>query len=245
MKYFKWSFLLLIGISQGFSQPLTNGQPAVIQIDKTYWELKKSNLPDYGEGTTFDGGSNSKEGVDESNRQRDIHKSRKLFPSGSSALSMPSYLTVLIKWLLIVSSILALTFLLFQLFQNRSKTNVGLDPKVSVEKMEDDLLNVSDQQIKELLNEYISEEDYRNALRILYLHCLKQLGQKNWIAWRKDKTNRDYIAELVDPEIRKDFKKITCLFEESWYGKMGVSKKSFNKILEDLELIQLTLNHHS
>ncbi len=76
----------------------------------------------------------------------------------------------------------------------------------------------------------IAQNNYRLAVRLLYLKCLKQLSDTQLIQWQIDKTNAAYIHELTDPGQQQTFKLITRQFEYVWYGNFGIDKQAFSNI---------------
>jgi hypothetical protein len=78
----------------------------------------------------------------------------------------------------------------------------------------------------------IAQNNFRLAVRLLYLRCLKQLNDSQLIQWQLDKTNSAYINELADPEQKKTFSLITRQFEYVWYGNFAIDKQAFVNIAQ-------------
>ena len=51
----------------------------------------------------------------------------------------------------------------------------------------------------------VSQHNYRLAVRLLYLKCLKQLSDAGLINWQPEKTNNAYVAELNNDAQRSTF----------------------------------------
>jgi hypothetical protein len=81
----------------------------------------------------------------------------------------------------------------------------------------------------------VDAKQYRRAVRLLYLKGLKVLSDRGAIAWRKDKTNRDYLHDLAESALRSPFADATILFEYVWYGDMPLNDSIFRSIRENLE----------
>lgn len=77
----------------------------------------------------------------------------------------------------------------------------------------------------------VAAGNYRLAVRLLYLQCLKDLNDAGRIKWEPDKTNSRYINELKHSEQKNQFKDLTRRFEYVWYGNFPVDKASFQIIL--------------
>jgi hypothetical protein len=76
----------------------------------------------------------------------------------------------------------------------------------------------------------VTQHNYRLAVRLLYLKCLKQLSDADLIRWQIDKTNNAYINELNNPEQRQVFKTLTLQFEYIWYGEFAIDAPVFKNI---------------
>ncbi|RDC64265.1 DUF4129 domain-containing protein [Adhaeribacter pallidiroseus] len=88
--------------------------------------------------------------------------------------------------------------------------------------------NIHELDFNTLLEEAVQQKDYRRAIRLYYLHTLKQLTDQALINWQPGKTNRSYIREIQPSKLRKDFEKITALFEYVWYGGSPVDETHYN-----------------
>lgn len=78
----------------------------------------------------------------------------------------------------------------------------------------------------------VSRHDFRLAVRLLYLKCLKQLSDTHIIQWQIDKTNADYINEIRDRAQKQTFETLTRQFEYVWYGDFSIDKQAFNNIYQ-------------
>jgi hypothetical protein len=76
----------------------------------------------------------------------------------------------------------------------------------------------------------IAKANYRFAVRLLYLKCLKILSDAGRIEWQIDKTNNTYIKELSDTEQQAAFKILTRQFEYIWYGEFAIDKDIYKNI---------------
>lgn len=134
------------------------------------------------------------------------------------------------KYLFIIIGVLLLAYVIYQLFFKGKQVK---DESVTPTDYHDDELDPSTLQKSQLeldLEEAITEEDYRLAVRILYTMILKQLVEKKWIAWEKKKTNYHYLLELGQRPERSDFDKSIRIFEWVWYGKNNPNKEEFKAV---------------
>ncbi|SKB45056.1 hypothetical protein [Daejeonella lutea] len=77
--------------------------------------------------------------------------------------------------------------------------------------------------------------DYRLAVRMLYLKCLKKLSDAGFISWQIDKTNSAYISELVNHDRKQQFASLTRQFEFIWYGEFNIDQSVFTAIKQDFK----------
>ena len=85
-------------------------------------------------------------------------------------------------------------------------------------------------ELQKKLKEAIEIENYREAIRIYYLFILKDLSEKHWILWEREKTNMHYLREMSDKTEFDDFNKSIGYFEVIWYGKRDIDQNQFNSI---------------
>ncbi|CAN5398715.1 hypothetical protein BH09BAC6_BH09BAC6_07370 [soil metagenome] len=78
----------------------------------------------------------------------------------------------------------------------------------------------------------VAQHNYRLAVRLLYLKCLKQLSDASLIQWQPDKTNIAYINELSETKQLDAFKLLTRRFEYVWYGGFVIDAPVFKQINE-------------
>jgi hypothetical protein len=79
------------------------------------------------------------------------------------------------------------------------------------------------------INEALAKREYREATRLLFLHALKILADKDLIHWEPGKTNHDYINELASENLKPGFNDLNYFFENAWYGHFDVSESIFKK----------------
>lgn len=82
------------------------------------------------------------------------------------------------------------------------------------------------------LQKAIETGNYRLAVRLLYLDCLKKLSDSGLIEWQPAKTNAAYVAELNAGTVQTAFKRLTRQFEYIWYGDFGINRQHFSQLHE-------------
>lgn len=90
--------------------------------------------------------------------------------------------------------------------------------------------NIHEMNFEKLIQEAMSQNDYRKGVRLTFLYALKILSDKNHIRWESGKTNHDYVTELSIPELRTGFNQLNFYFEYAWYGNFTVTPEMFSKV---------------
>ena len=105
----------------------------------------------------------------------------------------------------------------------RSRGKIGSDAE------DDMVVNIHETDFKQLIEETKAAGNYRLALRYYYLWVLKMLSYREIIGWDRDKTNSDYLYEIKDTTLRRDFEYLSYVYEHSWYGDFPIDDRAFAK----------------
>lgn len=81
-----------------------------------------------------------------------------------------------------------------------------------------------------IIEKYVSEKNYRMAVRYYYVWVLKNLKEKNIIQFSADKTTDEYINEISDKNLKKEFKYASYLYTYIWYGNFEIDETEFRQI---------------
>ncbi len=92
---------------------------------------------------------------------------------------------------------------------------------------EDDIHAIS---FDNAIQQAVNAGNFRLAIRLLYLQALKNLSDKGYIDWQINKTNSDYIQEVVSKPWHSLFQLLTWRFEYTWYGERNMEKDDFNQL---------------
>jgi hypothetical protein len=142
-------------------------------------------------------------------------------------LSTPAGKTTF-KTILIVLGIAAVIFFIYKLMGDKTKLFGGKGNKgLPYEIGDEDIHSIS---FEDAIREAIANENYRLAVRLVYLHSLKLLSDKELIDWKPGKTNTAYVFELKDHPSFTSFNNLTQEFEFAWYGGEEVSKEHYQEI---------------
>jgi hypothetical protein len=134
----------------------------------------------------------------------------------------------ILLWFLVASDI--------QLFRKPS-------PVIDREEEEEELSteNIFDIDYEQALNKAVASSNYRLAIRLLYLQTLKDLTMRNLIQYKQERTNNDYLMQLFQTAIYKDFFRLTRNFEYAWYGQFPVSSGSFELIRNEFVAFKIRI----
>ncbi|MFT3753796.1 MAG: hypothetical protein QM800_13285 [Paludibacter sp.] len=76
---------------------------------------------------------------------------------------------------------------------------------------------------EQLIRKIEKQGNTRQSIRLYYLWLLKELKEKELIVWLPEKTNSDYMAELKDETLRKQFSYLSYLYNYIWYGEFSIA----------------------
>lgn len=81
----------------------------------------------------------------------------------------------------------------------------------------------------ELIKNAVKNSNFNLATRYYYLKTLKVLNEKGLIERDADKTNSDYIYEIKNSQLRKDFQYISYIYNYSWYGEFELNQEAWQQ----------------
>jgi hypothetical protein len=91
--------------------------------------------------------------------------------------------------------------------------------------------NIEKADLELMLDKALEEGDYKHATRIKYLMLLRTLTVLEFIHWKKDKTNWNYIVEMRNRTGADLFVKVTQGFERVWYGDKLITKDDYYRMV--------------
>jgi len=149
---------------------------------------------------------------------------------GGGFISSTLFQTLL--WLVIIGGFA--TFLIIYL----SSSNVGLFRRSRIINEETEEMETTDIfaiNYQKEIDKAIASNDFRLAVRLMYLKLLKQLADRNIIQYKHDSTNFEYLLQLQSTNMYPEFYKLTRNYEYSWYGQFEVDKEKFAVIRKDFD----------
>ncbi len=121
-----------------------------------------------------------------------------------------------------------LGFIIYILFINTNVSDKGKTVKeVELEKAP---VEITKSELELMLEEALANNDYRLAVRIYFIFVLKDLSEKKWITWKKEKTNISYLMEMRGKKQYELFNESVSIFEFVWYGNYTITDKDYSAI---------------
>jgi hypothetical protein len=119
---------------------------------------------------------------------------------------------------------------------------IGVDWRMLSKKSKDievpydeSLENIHEISFEDELAVATQNQNYRLAVRLLYLQTLKHLSDKGLIDWHLNKTNAAYVAEVKQNIGNEHFENLTYQFEYVWYGDFGINQPTYEIIKQSFE----------
>lgn len=155
-------------------------------------------------------------------------------PDVDLGLDAPSISPTLWKILLFIVIGAALLWIAYLVIKNKKAPN----KKVVID-VEDDWNPevITKTELELRLEAAMLEEDYRECVRIYFTFILKELIQKSWISWKKEKTNYHYVLEMHKRENAAHFNECVRVYDLVWYGEYKIDREIF-------ELLQPTFQNY-
>ncbi len=145
-------------------------------------------------------------------------------------------------WLLLIGLICFAAFVIISGRREKFFTrphNIHTTPGVEV-------LDIKEVDLDQLLQTALRDGDYRSATRYRYLRLLKKLSALDYIDWKRDKTNRQYVRELRaghGNRLAGAFARITNLFDYCWYGGAPVEEKWHDLVAQEFEAFESRIDN--
>ncbi len=148
------------------------------------------------------------------------------FDDITPAVGFLSHLLKIIPWLI---AVIALYFIIKFFLKIDSKNIVEIKKNKAIIQLHEDEEVLLKQDLKALIKEAVEAKNFRLAIRYYYLYSLQKLSDKEFITWRQEKTNEDYIKEIRQHNIKPEFIETTRLYDFVWYGGFAINESEFNR----------------
>ncbi|WP_431135991.1 DUF4129 domain-containing protein [Psychroserpens mesophilus] len=135
-----------------------------------------------------------------------------------------------------------LIFFLIRFFLKvNSRTLITGQKKAAGFQFTEDEQIIKNEDINALIDNAISQKNYRLAIRYYYLLSLKYLAEKQVITWQQEKTNEDYITEIESETLKRNFRNITRIYDYVWYGEFNVDQLRFESLKIPFESLNTSI----
>ncbi|GAA4331692.1 DUF4129 domain-containing protein [Flaviaesturariibacter amylovorans] len=78
-------------------------------------------------------------------------------------------------------------------------------------------------------------ENYRLAIRLMYLQLLRVMAERNVLQYRQERTNSAYVSQLYGTPYHADFLRATRYYEYAWYGQLPVSATAYAAVRTQID----------
>ena len=96
--------------------------------------------------------------------------------------------------------------------------------------------------LDEAIRKHVEKKQFRLAIRLLYLKVINQLKRKEFIQFSQEKTNIDYLRELTNKDLKKDFASVTSIYNHVWYGDVEIAEGKFLKFEKSFQSLFLAVD---
>lgn len=142
--------------------------------------------------------------------------------------------------LLGVLGVFLVVFLLFKFFFSGKQFILNpkegeVDDEQTIDFVEKNLLDID---INTYIKNAVQSNNYALAIRYQQLLNIQLLAKKNLIVWSQNKSNLELTDELVQIDLKNDFKRCTALFDYVWFGEFAISPTKFEEITNQFTAFQ-------
>lgn len=163
-------------------------------------------------------------------------------PKEASPGSMPwnNGILKIISYVLLFAILGAIVYFIVQ------NTSIG-SKRVKKEQTANDLTSpVEDIEaidLNKMLEQALAGDDLRLVIRVYYLTLLHKLHESGNIVWKKNKTNLDYLLELLTKGTYYDeVRHLTRAYETVWYGEQPMTAAGYDQLVADFKKINQQLS---
>jgi len=137
-----------------------------------------------------------------------------------------------LKYILYLGIIILVIVILIMLFSN-IKIEKKLEEIAPLDL--DDIEDIETIDAESGLELALKAENYREAVRMLFIQLLQVLVIEESIKWKPEKTNRHYLREMSEHEKVAHFRILVMAYEQVWYGSEEIDRPFFDELRKDFE----------
>lgn len=168
-----------------------------------------------------------------------VVKERELKVTDQPKYEMNPGIAILIKvftYTLIGALVFFILYLIFSSIKIDPKVNTEIAPEI--EEIED----IDEIDAESGLEKALKVENYRDAVRMLFIKVLQVLVAEKSIEWKPEKTNRDYLKEMNKHSKIEHFTNLVIAYERIWYGSEPIDRLFFDFLKADFDKFYSTGN---
>ncbi len=132
-----------------------------------------------------------------------------------------------LQYVWIVPVLIILLLLLIKLLPLLRLNNPSAKSKLTINTSDPDEEEIKAMDIDSALEAALKNKDYRLAYRLRYLAVLKKLIDRNFIYYRKERTNFEYLMQLSGKSVYEPFRLLTLNFDGIWYGDLQMDEQLY------------------
>jgi Domain of unknown function (DUF4129) len=151
--------------------------------------------------------------------------------------STPSFIESLfgskiLQYVLWALAALFVVFVIYKLaFTEGGFKRTSADDRSNVKVLEEeDVTPVQGRNFDAAINKAKSENNYRLAVRYLYLQLLQRLTAAGAIEFAVDKTNTEYLRELTGKPYKETVAELTRYYDYVWYGEFEMDETLYTRV---------------
>ncbi len=157
------------------------------------------------------------------------------FQIDTPSLSVPMFggaVRYFLMGIVIIALALVIFKIIYELNKSKNPSKKPILTHVDLDKLEE---NIHETDLQRLLKEVLEKGNYKLAIRIHYLMIIRRFSELEWIDWRKNKTNLEYLTEVNERPIFKAFQQLTFAFERIWYGELEIGEREYRILAPKFE----------
>lgn len=140
---------------------------------------------------------------------------------------LPPIVGKILQLLAIGLGLVVIAFGVYRLLQQPANNRIAGQAMRTLEHVEQ---NLPETDIEVFLREAIENGHFTLAIRLYFLLVIQRLSARGWVAWTRDKTNRDYLSEMRGKPVFPTFREATLQYERIWYGNQTLDKEAFEPV---------------